>query len=287
MFLAIVGAIVALLFSSWYLDIRSQWMAKAQKLEQEYTENIEKVQNSRAKLAAKQKEVTRTMLAWDRYWTKINGSVSDAGKGQVTLDIGTNRGLQDKQVVYVFELDADGKSNYYGAFRVATAREDRCSLEPIWRMRPGDVPEKGTSWRIRTMIPAHYGTRISDLEAQFLIADEDLRIQEGELKRQQEAITVAQEHLELRLGEINGVKELEGKPLPAEVIKGLLSVMVEEEEVRNKALAAVDDLLRKLKVANERFERIRRENSQLAGSLPQPAAATEAGKEAGVDLTNR
>lgn len=281
MFFVLIGWIAAVILSVKYLDLRNQWMARAQKLEKEYTDNIAQVETRRKTLALKQKELARLMLPWDRYWNNIAGQV-DTSNPKPALDVGTNRGLQEKQQVFLFGLNTDGTSTYAGANRVATTREDRAQFEPVWRVRAGDVPA-ATTWRVRSMIPAHYETRFNDIEVQFLIAEEDLKSQQRELARQKEAIAVAEEHLQLRIGEINGVKELEGKPLPAEISKGLLTVMVEEEEIRNAALAEVDRLLRSLKDANERFERIRRENSQLVGSLPQPESAPEAN----VNVTNR
>ncbi len=272
----VIGWIVGLIFTSGDLKIRNAWMKRAQDAEEEFQKNDEQLVQKRALLANRRRELARVMLPWDRYWTKITGTpLGGAGDGKVQLEgVGSNHGLTEKHVIYLFAPNADGSSTLLGSggFRVTKALEDRAALEPTWRMRAGDVSAKPGEWRARALVPAHYEARFSQLEVELIAADDALRAGQQELDRQTEAIKVATEHLNLRLNEINGNPDLEGKDLPPSIVKGLLTVLEDEEELRNAALAQVDRLLRDLKQTREAFDRVRQANVELTNSLPHPAA---------------
>ena len=278
--LAFIGCVAALFLTSKQLLIRNAWMIKIQKLEAEHAQNEKLVAEKKKALHDTRTELARVMLDWDRHWSDIRADLVDP---RVQIALGQNRGVQDKQVLHAFAPNGDGTFTYAGDFKVTTVREDQAALEPNWRSRPGEVTVKGgPGWRIRASIPAHFQSRFNELEVQLAVVDELITSSTNELARQTELTKVAEEHLALRLGELNGVPELEGKPLPPEIIRGLVTVMVEVEESRNGVLIEVDDLRRKLKAANDRFNSVRAANEELVRSLPQPAPAKNA-----YDVTGR
>lgn len=255
------------------LAIRTAWMEKAQKYEADYARNAVQLDERVVKLQQIRNELERQMLGWDRYWANIPGGVLDPVKGQIQLDLGTNRGLQDKQVVYVFVQNPDGTSTYAGNFRVSTVQPARAALDAVWRVRPGDlgaIPQG--RWRVRTMIPTPDQTRFTDLEVQLLVADEQLAASHRGLELQVALGKVAEQHSDFRFKEVNGDPALAANEVPPEIKAGLLATMAEVEESRNTALAEVDHLRRELKTTNEEFNRILGLNQELTESLPQPAA---------------
>lgn len=270
--LAVIGCGAAVALTAKALDIRSQWMDVAQKREAEFLANEKQLQTREAEVRELRLELGRVNLGWNRYWNGVRTAVLDQDQGSLTVEgLGTNRGLAERQIVYAFAPNGDGTFTYVGDFKVTTAREDRAALEPNWRVRPGVAQSWRTGdWRIRSLIPAQHQVRFTNLEVELLIADELLTAQRDNVARQQQLTQVAEQHVQLRVGEINGLPDLEGKTLPPEISKGLLTVLADEEDTRNGVLLQVDDLLRKLRETNEGIDRLRALNAQLVASLPQP-----------------
>jgi hypothetical protein len=258
-------------------QIRTRWMEATQKKEAEFAKNEQDLAQRREKLKSLTSELRRTMIPWERYWQTVPAGVGNPATGEVTANIGTTGGVRDKDVLYGFAKRPDGSYFYAGNFEVAKANDANCSLTPLWRVRPEESNQwpRG-DWRFRSKIPAQFHSLFTSLESELLLADTLLKARMTELTRQQTLLASAQEHLQLRLGEINGFQNLDGKDLPREMIVGYLSALAEEEEDRNKLEIEADQLRRELKATNERIVEVVNQNAAMSKSL------SDAGDSGGV-----
>jgi hypothetical protein len=109
------------------------------------------------------------------------------------------------------------------------------------------------------------------MEVALLIADEYLAAKKDDVVLQTRMLAAANAELDQRMKEINGDPQNEGKELPPEIINGFVATMLDEEELRNAALEAVDRLVHDLKHTTDSIQRIHKINQQLVNTLPQPA----------------
>ncbi|MBI5759312.1 MAG: hypothetical protein HZA46_12410 [Planctomycetales bacterium] len=279
LWLAVIGIIASLVLTSRMLGIRMAWMTQNQKLEEEFQKNQEEIAKRKTELKLKKDELTRLMLDWDRVWDDVAVQVDPAG-GSLQAAVGSNRGVQDKQVVWAFQKNQDGSSLLAGDFKVGNIRDELAVLAPNWRLRPGDTQGwQAGNWRVRSLVPSFYGERLTATEVALLVADEDLAAKKDDVVLQTRMVAAANGELDQRMKEINGDQQNDGKELPTEIIKGFLATMLDEEELRNTALATVDQLNHDLKRTTERISRIHKINQQLVKSLPQPSTpATDVSK---------
>lgn len=277
-------------FSTYYgmntLKLRREWLADYAKKKSQFEENAKKLDQKRAELRQVRDEFARTMLDWDRYWADVNAVVVDAKVGTVRVGIGSNFGLKENETVYAFAPGAGDAMEFVGPFRVSTLREDQAALEPVEHKRSGTIRDVDAArlgsfsnkpWRIRALVPLQHLTRSHELELQLLINDELMASQKSDLVRNQQLIQIATNHLNLRLREIEGDPDAKNLKIPAQYVDGLVKVLAQEEEDRNAALAKVDNLQRRLQFAEAEFERIRTENANLVGKMPQPTTAPKDG----------
>ena len=273
LWLAVVGIIASLVLTSRMLGIRQAWMVQNQEGEEKFQKNQEEIAKRKTELKLKKDELTRLMLDWDRMWDDVAVQADPTG-GALQTAVGSNRGLQDKQVVWAFQKNQDGSSLLAGEFKVTTIRDEQAVFAPNWRFRPGDTQGwQAGNWRIRSLVPSHYGERLTATEVALLVADEDLAAKKDDVVLQTKMVAAANGELDQRLKEINGNQQNDGKDLPTEIIKGFLATMLNEEELRNMALATVDQLNHDLKRTTERISRIHKINQRLVKSLPQPGTA--------------
>jgi hypothetical protein len=269
--LAWVGALA---LTAKATQVRTRWMEATQKKEAEYAKNEQDLAQRREKLKSLTSELRRTMIPWERYWPTVPAGVGNPATGEVTANIGTTLGVRDKDVLYGFAKLPDGTYFYAGNFEVARANDANCSLAPIWRIRPEEANQwpRG-DWRFRSKIPAQFHSLFTSLESELLLADTLLKARNTELSRQQIVLASAQEHLQLRMGEINGFENLAGKELPREMIAGYLTALAEEEDARNKLEIEVDQLRRDLKATNERIVEVVGRNATMSRSLSDASGA--------------
>lgn len=272
LWLVVLGSIGAVVLTTRLLATRNAWMTQNQKLEDEFLKNQEEIAKRTAELKLKRDDLTRLMLDWDRDWDDVATQIVDSAIGTLQIQVGTTRGLQDKQVVWAFQKNQDGSSQLAGEFKVTAVRDEQAILAPNWRLRPGDTQGwQPGNWRIRSMVPSHFGEALTTMEVGLLVADEDLGAKKDDVVLQTKMVADATAELDQRMKEINGQPQNEGKELPTEIIKGFLATMLDEEELRNAALAAVDQLVHDLKHTTESIQRIHKINQQLVNTLPQPA----------------
>lgn len=263
--LAWVGALA---LTAKATQIRTRWMEATQKKEAEFAKNEQDLVQRREKLKSLTSELRRTMIPWERYWQTVPAGVGNPATGEVTANFGTTVGVKDKDVLYGFARRPDGSYFYAGNFEVVRANDANSSMTPIWRIRPEEANQwpRG-DWRFRSKIPAQFHSLFTSLESELLLADTLLKARTTELTRQETLLASAQEHLQLRLGEINGFQNLDGKELPREMIVGYLTALSEEEETRNKLEIEVARLRRDLKATNERIVEVVGRNALMSQSL--------------------
>jgi hypothetical protein len=270
---------VGLLIGSWFavkaLAVRDKWMALAQKNEAEIKKNDEEIAKKIKLRDEKRTSLARTMFGWDRYWLDVPAVVNG---GNLSLQLGSARGVQQNQVLYVFIPNPDGTSAYLGDFKVTRVGDNGAEARPESRRRPDDVKQMppAPNARVRTRIPTEFLGRLSALDQQLLAAELTIAANDRELKRQGTLLDQNAKLIDLRLAELNGNPALANKPLPAVNIIGLLTGIVEEEEGRNAALIEADRLMRELRAARDSFARIRAANATRVQALPQPATAEPA-----------
>src|SRR5215472_7374908 len=126
--LAAVLIAVGVYFAAKALAVRDEWMKLAQKNEAEIKKNDETIAERTRKFEDDRAKLARTMHGWDRYWVDVPGTINQ--QGDLSLQLGTDRGLQPDQVVYIFVPNQDGTSLYVGDFKVTRAAANQIQARP-------------------------------------------------------------------------------------------------------------------------------------------------------------
>jgi hypothetical protein len=263
---------IAIYFSAKAFGVRDAWMQLAQKNEDEIKKNEATIAEKTRKFEDERAILARTKHGWDRDWSDVPAQINQ--QGDLTLALGTARGMQPDQILYVFVPNQDGTSVYVGDFKVTRAAENQVLARPNSRRRAGDVKQvQLPPVRVRALLPIQYLSRLETLNQQLLAAELTIATNKDEVERQGRLFDQTEKLIAARMAEINGNPQLAAKPLPPVHVKGLLTSIVDEEEGRNAALIEADRLRRELKQARDRFAQVRRENHERLKSLPQPAAS--------------
>lgn len=273
--LVAVGIGVSVYFSARAFAIRDAWMKIAQANEQKIRENDEEIAKRERILDESRSKLARTMLGWDRYWA----DVAIAGNPQtgLTLGVGTAKGVQTDQVLYVFVPDPNGTSTYLGDYKVSAPGENQVQTKPNSRRRPADAKQvQAQNARVRTLLPNSFLARLAALDVQLLAAEQSIDSYNVDLETQKKILEQTDALIAARTAELDGNPKLQDQPLPEVDIKGLLTAIVDEEEARSAALLEGDRLMRALKQVRDKFARIRKENEERVLSLPTPSAPAPA-----------
>jgi hypothetical protein len=264
--------IVAVVFASKAFAVRDAWMQIAQQNEATIKKNDDEIAAKTKTFLEQRGLLARTMIGWDREWPSVGGRLE--ANGNIALQLGTNSpGMQTDLVVYVFVPNPDGTSVYLGDFKITKVTDNSATGKPNSRRRPTDLKAaQFPNGRVRTLVPNSYIARLGAIDQQLLSAEQSVAVNKEELARQALLSDQTDKLIAARLNELNGDKALEGQPLPVVHIKGLLTAIVDEEELRNAALIEADKFMRELKRTRDRFEQIRKENRESVDSLPQPVS---------------
>ena len=275
--LAAGGMIVA----SRLTVVRSSWQKKTADSKAKVLELRKSAVEKQKLVDAARSELQEKIHGWDRYW--IAPQVTKGARpGVINVQLGTTLGLQPNAMVFVFQPSPDGAgTSFVGPFKVTAAQEAQAALTPNWRLTAEESEQwdkawkYGVNWRIRTNIPRQHKTQFSDFEMMMLRKDELLATQQKNLQRQQTAKTKAEEHLSLRLKELNGDPDQANQSLDKFLLQGYHKAVADLELERNAVEADVDVLRRQLKRTRDEIERLTLENTQLAeeGSSDVPKAA--------------
>ena len=272
--LVVIGAVVGMIFSSKLILIRNSWQKKTSDAKANVIAQRKKLAESEKAVELAKAELQQAIHGWERDWPAVQ---VDRGQqpGVLGLTFGTNQGLALNAPVYVFQPADNGSGvSYVGPFKVKEVNEAQAALTPLWRLRGEEESWKfGPNWRIRTNIPRQYQNTLSDLELMLLRKDELLIAQQKHLQIQQEAKMSAEEHLQLRLKELNGDPDLrpKEKSLNRFLVEGLHKAVTDTEAVRDSVQADVDELRRLVKRTRDEIERLKGDNERLAKRLSGPA----------------
>jgi hypothetical protein len=189
-------------------------------------------------------------------------------------------------VVHAFRPLPDGKFVYVGPFQVIDYRDKTSILQAAWRLRAGDVQQhfqnRNGQWRFRALVPPAREERFRKLQSALTLGDEALFSRINYVKDQLELIQLAQDHFDLRVGELLGA----GQPADAaqldEYALGLQEAIGREEEARNAELHEIDRLRNALRDQYAQTLQFTEQNGELIKRLPQPAGST-----AGSQVTSR
>ncbi len=275
--LTIIAGLAAPVLTAKLIQVRNGWTRKATKLTADYERVIGEKEKLQGQLDVTRAELARTLAPWNLTFNKINTAITAAAEGKVTIELGTEVGLKEKQWLYGFEMQPDGSSIYRGVFEITGVRERQALLKPRWRTRKPDLAGwKGGEWRWRTVVPDGYVKRFTDLELLLLKADELLADRQGRLTDVEAMFEESEEQLKFRVAELIGNPELlpQAATLPTENRSGLVAALEEEAAVRDAALAEIDGLRRDLRKLAKEIDAIDAQNRELAAKLPRPAVGT-------------
>ncbi len=271
--LIVITALVNTVLTAKLITVRNSWARKTQDFATKYKTSSEKLEESRRQFLQLRDELETSLREWGATWNGINTQVVSPSEGKLTVDIGSNQRLKEKQILHGFEMLPDGNVVYRGAFVVATAQADRSALNPTWRVRPDDVAtwQPAARWRWRSMIPSGYDKRSIDQAMSFMTTDETLNDRRATLQITQKLISDEQAQRKQRIAELVGGEELAQDPsLSEEYRQGLIPTLSSVEDERNKVLVENDELRRKVRSARDAVLQLQQQNEGLVQKLPQP-----------------
>lgn len=279
--LVMLLALAATPLASRLVQVRSSWQKKTADAKTKVLELRKKADEAEKAVEIAKGELQRTIHGWERYW--IAQVTQGRQPGTLTVGLGTNQGFAPAgnviPIVYAFQPSADGTGmSYVGSFKISAADEAQAALIPNWRLRPDEDKtwRYGPNWRFRSNIPLQHRQQFSEFEKSMLLKDELVQQQQRNLEYQQNAKAKAEEHLKLRLLELNGDPDRANQNLDKYLIDGYHKAVADLELERNKVQAEVDELRRQVKRARDEIEHLTQENERLAdeGSSGVPRTAT-------------
>lgn len=264
--------LTATVLSAKLVKVRNSWTAKVEKTKKEYLAVAPKVEE--AKLA-----YTRVIGDWQRA-TQMGAfdiaqtTIQNANAGTLTVAIGSTKGVAQGKSLHGFEIRPDGSAIYRGEFTAVTVREGESSLQPNWRLRPGDTDGwQPGNWRWRLVIPSAYPNLFADMQQRLLQQDELFADRTQTLDIHEKLIMDAKAQLKLREAELVGGPELQqDAALDPEFRQGLVATLEALEEERNSELIAIDRLRRSVRQLNRSIQDTQAANRELVNKLPRPAA---------------
>lgn len=288
-FLVILLGGAVFFLTTQMLDFRQSWVkqvdAGQKRLDEEKSQTILKRKESDALHA----EYDRLMLGWGSYFGPVNVT-GDAAQGTLTLPFGTESFGEKKDkdgnvvrpVLFAFQPDPTGKFEYVGEFRVERMVQGNSTFRANWRLRPDDSQmwKLGPGWRFRTRIPGSDKLKFDDFALQFSFADEVFNAKTAQLNRLTTEfaakIAKVKKNRESEIQGFENADEDRGK-LNDEDVDGVLSELIKEEEARNAALAAGDQLRHKLHGVVQQFEKLHSANKVAEKAMPRTAPPEPAG----------
>ena len=267
----------AMIMASKLTVVRSSWQKKTADGKAKVLELRKKAGEAQKLVDSARSDLQQTIFGWDHTWMT---QVTQRGgqPGAINVGLGITQGLQPNKEVYVFQPSPDGVgTSYVGPFKVGVPQEANATLTPNWRLQPDEDKtwRFGPNWRIRSSIPRQHRTQFTDYETMMLKHDEMLAEKQEHLELQKKAKTKAEEHLSLRMKELNGDTDQKNQSLDKFLLEGYHKAVADLEIARNAVQAAVDELRRQIKRTHDEIERLTEENGQLAeeGSSDGPKAA--------------
>lgn len=274
--LVVIAAGAGTVLTAKLIQVRNSHTRKAEKFDAEFVRVAPKLKQAEEELKSLQSELARELLSWDRTPIVAETTVLNPLQGRLTVRAGRNNGLKDKQWLYGFEMTPEGKPVYRGSFEIVQLGDDQSAIAPTFRLRPEDTRSLlNGNWRWRTLIPAAYPARHSDLQVQLLKNDELLVDRNADVTEQQRLLKDATTQLLRRREEIVGGGSLPKEEFrPTEEKAGLVAALQETEEMRNQLLIDLDQLRHRLREVSQEITDTQEENVELASQLPQATKET-------------
>jgi hypothetical protein len=249
------------IFAARLVDVRGKWMDQLQKIKARNEKVAPDLVVARREREHARAELERESLRWDRYWSDVEGRYIPRNN-TLGANVGSAKGIASNMMLYAFQLDKNSVPSYVGSFSVFQLQPNLTVLKPAFRVRPDDVPNwRGGNWRLRTMIPSSFATRIAGLEADLVVADELLAKQQSNLETQSKLVDAARDQRQERIAELLGGGN--ANPAPP----GLVAELTEADDQRNTSLVEVDRLRRGISAAERNIGRLIKENNDLARTL--------------------
>jgi hypothetical protein len=265
-----IAAGIGFITGARLVNARGAWMGDLQNAKKSGEQTTQNLAAARQAFEDARAELEREMLRWDRYFV-VKGTF-DATTNAILANGGKSAGIQPNIELYAFQLDG-GASTYIGSFNAAEVTNNETGLKATFPVRAQDVPTwNGQNFRLRTVIPSSFVSRIAALQTELVAHDELLKKQEKNLATQAELATAARDQRDTRIAELLGGGGANASGLVAEINQA--------DDHRNAALLRVDDLRRKISEAEAHVKSLIQENNTLAASLPgqPPRQQAEAGK---------
>jgi len=276
-----IATVGAVLLTSKMLDVRGSWLKVVEKNKTQIEKNTTEIEAREKERQQLLRDLTRTMLGWDRYWD-ANVNILSPQTGEIQVALNNNQALGGEmspeaaaaQVFYAFQPQTNpansNVSSFVGAFRFKP--NDRTILVPINPPVPEEVATwKNGSWRLRELVPLNYMNTLRDLRDELVQSEEEHKLKQDHIQDLNRLLAAAKERLEVRVSELIGSDNApQDEVLPVELRKGLVAGLEEEEQERNQEFAETDRLRRELiKIYQKQLELID-EVSKLSNQLPQP-----------------
>ena len=220
-------------------------------------------------------------------WTRLYGidlPIEPGNAGQIAIrNLGQASGLQAGKRVHVFTAGADGQTIYLGPFTVSEVFDDRTNAVADFPLRPSDR----ANWQnLVGQSAGHVYGSIPSVGPESVLHLQQLMVHKGfllndernRLAVEQQAIEVANEHLNYRDSELHGDPNLQNErdALPQFVIDGLVKAIEDADESRNRTQTEVDDLRHQIKASYDEILKLQAANEALAGTLPAGEATAGA-----------
>lgn len=291
----VIGAGAAVTLGARAFQVRTTWQKLLREQKATYAEKGTELRRARIDQETAVVELSNLKRGWGMVWEEVDVRAAEQNNGdesewhlqtndQQTPGIAILANASNQQAplsVYAFKKSADGKnSTFIGNFAQVGGQGQFREWKTTWRVRPSDQAESwdGGKWRLRTVIPSHQKSRFMNLEVLLTAADQ--AFQDGTLNQEIKLgiNTGADAQLESRIAQLTGDKRDPADRkvrLPVHMAEGLVRVIADAEEGRNQAIAAVDQLRRDLKSAQDRANLLLRQNSDLGRSLPGATGVTK------------
>ena len=277
--LVVLAALGASMLTSKLIQVRDGWTKRDVAARDQYRALVPKIDELQDTLSGLEGEKFRALDLWGNSWPPVQTTVQ--AQGALVIDLGTDNGIREKQVIYGFEVQPDNSVIYRGDFTVATARNVQSQLQPNWKVRAEDgATWKSEKWRWRNQLPPAFQQNF-DKQLLLLGQTEDaLNDRRQSVDVQTKLLAQAQEQLKLREAELVGGAQLSKDPaVDVEFREGLVAGVEQVEESRNLILTNVDDLRRKLRAVQSEVDRLQKLNIELANKLPQPVKTQVSSKQ--------
>jgi len=266
------------------LQVRNEWLREVNEVRQTYEETAPKVGQTRKELRETRSEYEQLVQLWAPM-IGANVAISPNGQDSIVMNgIGPASGIRENQVIHVFGPAQGGGSNYIGPFKVNLVQAGRSGAVANWPLRQSERQNWaqqfifGDQSRIYGSVPTH-GPETLLRYSQLLLSKDELLAAKTDLRdvRTRE-VDVANEHLTYRKNELHGDPALQADrgALPDHVIDGLVKAIEDLDEERNATALEVDQLRHQLEDMHERVLQLQDSNRQLARTLPEPKASSDA-----------